>query len=62
MEYKIYVEKPFMVMAKQQDNGDYLVVPYTVSKEGKIILVDGGEETTMPKEIFELNYEEVEDA
>ncbi len=62
MEYKLYVEKPFRVMAKQQEDGSYVVIPYTVSKNGEVTLINGEKETTMPKEVFELNYEEVEDA
>lgn len=62
MAYKIYRQKLLEVIAEQQEDGNYIIMPYTRSKEGNISLLDDNEVMKMPKDVFELNYEGVEDA
>lgn len=61
MAYKIYRQKLLEIIAEQQEDGSYIIKPYTRTREGAVTLVDEGTVQTMPKEVFELNYEEVED-
>ena len=61
MAYQIYKQKLLYILAEQQEDGSYIIKPYTRNKDGVVNLIDEEVVQTMPKEVFELNYEEVED-
>lgn len=62
MSYKIYRQKLLYILAEQQEDGSYIIKPYRHSENGDVELLNADSTQTMPQEIFELNYEEVEDA
>lgn len=61
MAYKIYKQKLLTLLAEQQEDGSYIIKPYAVSKTGGVEVLEVKRPQTMPQEIFEQNYELVED-
>lgn len=60
MAYKIYKQKPLIIIAEQQESGNYMVITCRAEGKAKDIELSGGQ--IVNKDYFENNYEEVEDA
>lgn len=61
MAYKIYKQKLLHILAEQQEDGSYIIKPYRYLKNGDVELLNADSTQTMPQEIFEQNYEVVEE-
>lgn len=61
MAYQIYKQKLLHILAEQQEDGSYIIKPYRYSENGGVELLNADSTQTMPQEIFEQNYEVVEE-
>lgn len=61
MSYKIYKQKLLHILAERQEDGSYIIKPYRYSENGDVELLNTDSTQTMPQEVFEQNYELVEE-